>query len=266
MTDIVFETFDSTENRTFTKTNFLIFDYGTHTVRLLTAPRRVFTHFFKGKGTIKCLGRDCPVCKVNKSLQSEYPEDYKSQPAYNSSTPRHYINVYDRTMVKVCPECKAENKKDIMSQYPNVCTKCGTVITGVVPARSNTVKVANISDTNAERLMGFRLSVRDDNDEPLGLRNFDVDFTVARSGGRKDISVSASSSKGARDEVEVPEELFYDLDKQVVSLEQNEIVNFMRGVSLKDIFTARKGTKEASTEADKAVYNSVEEKLKELGF
>jgi hypothetical protein len=269
--DITFETSDSTRTK-YERTNFLDLSYGLHQARLLSNPKRIFVHYFKGRGSVQCLGSDCPICKVNKSLQVEFPENYRQQPSYNGSSPRHYVNILDRSPVKVCtnPECQHENKLDLMNHFPNSCVKCGVFIADVPVTISNKVKVANISQTNADKLMALKLSVRDDNGEPVGLGNFDIEFLVTTSGGKKDVSVQASSKKNAYDKLdEVPEESLYNLDSAVIKLEPQEMVQFMRGVSLKDIFVAKKAGSTPSiavAETEKKIEDSIEDTLKKLGF
>lgn len=266
MSDIVFETFGNT-NTKFEKTRYVDLSFGMRTVRLLAPPVRVFVHFVKDRGMFKCLGRDCPVCKINKSLQTDYPEDFRKQQGYNASNPRHYINVMDRTFVKVCASCGAENYKDALYQFPNTCSKCGTIISEILPAPSNKVKVLNLSQTNADKLMNYRLAVRDEHDEPLGLGNFDIDVVIVTAGSKKDISVQPSSSPTSREKVSFEESDLYDLNKITLELSSEEIVQFLKGVSIKDLFAARKA--ETVTETDKpseAAVKSIEDTLKALGF
>lgn len=274
--NIVFESLDRSKSK-FQKTVFLDFSYGTHQVRLLSQPVLIFVHYFKNRGSITCLGRDCPVCKANKSLQAEYPENYRQQPGYNPSSPRYYINVLDRSPVKIClnPECEHENKMDLMGHFPSSCSKCGTFL-GESPVQvSNKIKVANISSTNADRLMALQVSVRDDKDEPLGLGNFDLEFLVTNVKGKKDISVQASTKKNSKDVFDVDENDLYDLNKVVIKLDPDDVVQFLRGVSLKDIFAAKSALKIApeykkEEESKEDIENKIEatlvDTLRELGF
>lgn len=241
MTDFVFETFENSPTTQREKTRWLEYSFGTHVVRLLTPPKRIFTHFFRGKGTIECLGRDCPVCKRNKELEAAYPTDYNKQTGYVASTPRHYANVLDRTPVKVCPQCGVENKRDALGQFPNSCTACGTVLVAVEHGRSNVVKAVNISETNAKALNALRTGVLDNDGNPRGLGTFDIAFLVSSSNGKKNIGVSATNNF---DEVTVPEDKLYDVSKLIIHLEPEEVLKFMSGIGLKDIFAARRATTE----------------------
>ena len=266
MTDFTFDTFDEKKTE-YAKTQFLEMDFGAHIIRLLSKPHRVFVHFFKGRGSVACLGSECPVCKVNKMLKEQYPENYKSQPNYNSSSPRHYVNVLDRTPVKICPSCQTENKRDIINQYPNVCKSCGELIVEAKEQLSDKVKVANFSETIASEMMMMRSTELTESGEPLGLGNFDIAIRVSKSGGKKNITVIPTTN---RDEVSVPEDALYDLTNIVIKLSAEELATFMKGVSLKDIFAARRSnstTKAVEHEdVEQEVINDINQTLKELGF
>ena len=228
----------STSNKTFSKTQFMSFEPGQHRVRLLGNSRRVFTHYTKS-GTIECLGSDCPICQRNKIIaaSTETPEKV---PGYNRASLRYYFNVLDRTLVKVCPQCQAENKKGVIDFTPT-CKSCGAPIVDVTPTPSNKVKVINISKTNAERLVAMQSSKLGTDKEPIGLENFDILFNVLLRGkNQKDILPEADLT--ATDVVEVPDDALYDLDNIVIKLDPDEIESFSSGVSLKDIFAARKGS------------------------
>lgn len=223
----------------FDKVNFMRFDYGSHRVRLLGNPNRVFTHFLRGKATIQCLGRDCPICQNNKSIKTEHPDDFRNVSGYNNSSPRHYINILDRTPVKVCPECQTENKANIANEFAPSCSKCQTFITDVEPMPSGKVKVINISQTNADTLNTLNNTIHNKDGEPIGIENMDIIFMATQSGSRKNIAPMPDTN--ATDEVEVPEDTLYDLESLVIKLEPDEIIQLQKGVSLRDIFVARRG-------------------------
>ena len=251
---MLFETGNTGDS--FNKTNFMKFDYGSHRVRLLGNPHRVFTHFLKGRATIQCLGRDCPICQNNKSIKAEHPEDFRNVSGYNNSSPRHYINVLDRTLVKVCPECQTENKPNIANEFAPACSKCNTFITDVEPMPSGKVKVINISQTNADTLNTLNTTIQDKDGEPIGIENMDIIFMATQSGNRKNISPMPDAN--ATDEVNVPEDALYDLETLVIKLEPDEIIELQKGVSLRDIFASRRG-EELSDEV-----TAVEAELSEL--
>src|SRR4030042_2909271 len=241
----------------FVRPVYLSNTFGEHRLRFLVAPVPTFIHYFRGKGSIRCLGSECPICQNNKNIKAVNPDDYRSQPGYNGSQIRYYANVLDRTMVKVCPntECQVETKPNSDGIYLPQCWKCGTFITEVEPGQSNKVKISNLSDTVATELKYMQNTVKDADGEKIGLENFDVRLVVMKVKDKKVISAKESNNF---DKVEVPEDALYDLDKAVITLTPDEIVLFVNGHSLRDIFVARKG--ETSSEFDKAV----EEELKEV--
>ena len=216
----------------FNKAQFLNYSLGEHRIRLLENPRRIFLHYFRGKGTIECLGSDCPICQRNKIIAASTGDPTKD-PAYNKPSLRFYFNGVDRSMVKICPNCQEENKESQAGFLP-VCSECGAIITDVGSHPVDKVKVINVSRTNAEKLRSFQAGILDANKEPIGLENYDVLFKVYMTGKVKNIDPEPDPS--ANDALEVPEDALYDLEKVTVKLEPDEIESFLKGVSLKDIF------------------------------
>jgi len=163
------------EKRTFEKPLYLNLDFGVHRIRLLTEQTRIWTHFLRGKGgtkglgvTIRCLGSDCPICQNNKVIKMSNPDGFRDVAGYNSSSPRYYFNVLDRTLVKVCPQCQTENKQDIAENFPAMCKSCQTMIMDVEPLPSNKVKILNLADTNVGELQLINDSNRGADGEPIG--------------------------------------------------------------------------------------------------
>ncbi len=262
MTDNFFDIDFGSGKGKFEKTRFLDFSIGNHTVRLIGKPEKIFVHFLRGRGTVKCLGSDSPICKNNKSLMAEYPDDFDKKPGYNKSSPRHYMNVLDRTVVKTCPQCGYETVPNMVGNYPATC-KCGTFITDVTPAVSDKIKVANISHTNATTLSEYHKSILDKDGNIIGLNNYDITFMVTATGQTKNIV--PIPNKDNIGPVDVPEDALYDLSKCVISLEADEIVHLMQGVSLKDIFAGRKAVKSSvPSEVATATVEVVEASINDL--
>lgn len=249
------------EQKKFEKPVFMNFEYGQHRVRLLGETRGVWTHFLRGRATIECLGADCPICQQNKLLRAQ-AEGTKAVAGVIPSSYRVYVNALDRTPVKVCPNCQTENKKTLAGVYAPQCKSCATFITDVEPVPSEKVKILNLSNTNAQKLVYIQSSNRDENDNPIGLENYDVLFMVMQAGDRKDISPSGDFS--ANDKVEVPEDALFDLDNVVISLEPDEIGSLLSGVQLKDIFAARKTSEGVLDEISSDISEEISEKLDKL--
>jgi hypothetical protein len=214
----------------------MTFDFGMHVVRLLGDLKGVYCHF-ASNAMMQCLGDDCPICKNNKKLYIEHGRNARSVSGFVSKQYRHYGNVLDRTPVKVCASCQAENKRGISGQFNPTCVKCGTFITSVESKPSNVVKVINLSDTNAKMLATIQNSILDINGNPLGLNSYDLQFMVVKT-DKKTILPSALPANN--DVVTVEDELLFDLNTIPLRLEVDEILNLLRGISLRDIFAARR--------------------------
>lgn len=237
-----FDVTSSSESSNFERVKFFNFSLGQHMVRLLGNPRKVTTHFVRGQrsATVECLGDECPICENNKRIIVERPTDYSSASGWIPRSERHYINVLDRTPVKICPSCKEENKKDLSNKFPATCTNCSTMIVSEPETISNSIKVMNLSKTNAELINGFNLSILDINGEPIGVGNFDISFLVNKVNNKKIPTPIPVPDRN--DQVNVQEEHFFNLENAVIKLYPDEIKSLLRGVSLKDIFLARKGS------------------------
>lgn len=261
--------FDIRERQTFEKTNFLDLDYGMHVVRLIEKPTVIFTHYVPSKGSFRCLGEDCPVCKNNDGLRREHGSEAYKMPGWNSAQERHYVNILDRTMVKVCPNCGNEVKKNIMFQYPPQCPKCNTFVTEVVETVSNKVKMVNLSPKVIKQLAEYQKNILDENKEPLGIMNFDVVLMVTKqvdkSGKEKKDIVALPKDPIDKTEINFDEleEFKYDPFNSVINLTVEEVISLLSGVSMKDIFTARKASKPEATELPKNVAE-VESAINEL--
>ena len=250
----------------FERTNFLHFDLGQHLVRILGIPKMHYVNYVPSAKpvTVKCLEDDCPFCKINKNLILEYPKDFKNQKGWNPRQERHYLNVLDRTPVKVCPQCGVENKKTVGGSFSPACRECSTIISAVETTLSNKVKVANINYTNAGQLKEYEKTTLDSDGNLIGLHNFDIMFLVTKPGEKKNIvPIPVPQSN---DKIEVPEESLYDLDKVIIELSAEEMLELQRGISLKDIFSARREPVELTSDAEdtQELEEVVEQKVKDI--
>jgi ferredoxin-like protein FixX len=263
----IFDIGYSTEN-TFTKIAFLNFDLGIHRVRLLPPEKLIWTHYLPGKATIQCLGSECPICHSNKKIQAEHPDDYYDVHGYYPSQKRHYINVLDRTEVKICPNCGYENSKDTVNKFNSSCIKCGTIIVSAEEKVSNKIKVANLSETAASQIEAHNLSILGEDGTPVGIENYDVLFMVTQTGGgqgkRAKKSITPMPDSKSNDVVELNKEDYFDLSKTVIKLEPDEIMTIMSGVSLKDIFAGRKAATVADAVVDEKLVAEVQERVEGL--
>lgn len=254
------------EKTTYPKINFMKFDYGQHLLRVIGKPRAIYSHYLRSSNiSIKCLDDDCPICHNNKRIFLEHPNNFREVKGYTARQYRHYFNALDRTAVKVCPNCQAENKRNSTGNFPTSCVSCNALITSVTETKSNKVKLVSISDTNAKMLAVQAQSVLDEKGEPLPLDSYDVMFTVIP-GERK--AILPQTVPGNNDKVEVPEDAVYDLDRAVITLEPDEVISLLKGVALRDIFASRSSSKEeqATEEMTEDLEKKIEEKINELGF
>lgn len=258
MTEETFFDLKNTEKKTFNKPNFLSFDYGNHLVRILGKPFQTYIHWIpRAKLAVKCLDEECPICKMNKQIILENPDNFRNVTGYLPRSSRHYFNLLDKTPVKVCPQCQTETKRGLNNQFPPTCMECGTFITDVKETPSGKVKVTNVSETTATELGAFHSSILDSNGDKLGLNNFDIMFMVTKVGDKKKISPIPLATN--TDKVEIDAEFLYDLEKTVLTLTPDEIINLLKGVSLKDIFVARKGSDTNTEKLEESVTKTSEE-------
>lgn len=245
----------------FKRTEFIDLPVGQHTIRLLHEDATVHdTHFVRGM-TLKCLGDDCPICKNNRQIIMEHPTDFRNVPSYSGRRQVAYWNVLDRTPAKVCPnaECQKEVKRD-GATFPSVCPKCGASLTTVKATALNKVKVLSKGRELFDMLVMIDSSTLDENETPIGIMNYDVQLMVV--GGAKKSTV-ASALAMSNDKVSVEKENLFDLEKAIVTLTVDEMLDFMRGVQLRDIFAGRK--QEPSTQVEqKQISSDIQKSMEDL--
>jgi len=223
--------FNQFENK-FKRTEFMSLTTGAHTVRILQPQAKtVPTHFFNNtKTTVLCLGDDCPVCANNKKLISQFPETFRDQRDYVKINYRFFVNVLDKTVAKTC-ECGKEYKNLAMT----ICT-CGKVLNN--PAPLNKVKVMSKGITLRDDLDSIDKAILDNQGTPIGLVNYDVVLMVSGTG--RDTKVTPVPRTEANQPVELNGQELFDVEKAYIVVTPAEMLDVQRGISLKDIFSARK--------------------------
>lgn len=223
----------------FTRTPILFTTAGNHVVRFINSNNLVVdSHFVKGKYTVRCLGEECPICSNNKKIIAQEPKNFRNIPGYSSRTTKYIYNVIDKTLVKVCPSCKTENKK-IGSDFSAKCSSCDTFITEVKPTISNTVKLLVFGQDLATKLSGIEQTVLGTDQSPLGIDKYDVIIHVVGSGKDKKTTPVPNTTSNTPDII-VTQDMLLDPEKGIINLSATEINDLLRGVVLKDIFLARK--------------------------
>ncbi len=205
-------------------------------VRILDShPYRVESHFFMPKTSVECLGDECPVCDVNKKIYAGNPEGFRDDPNYHARSVRYFVNVLDRTMSRTCAKCSAEIKN---LSVPS-CPKCNEMIMSTPIKPLNRVKILGKGVQLFEQLNAIEASVLNQEGAPLGLTAYDI--TLVPSGSGKKLTITPIPDKSANDVVSVEEK--FELTKAIMKLTREEMIDLQKGVSVKDIFTARKATK-----------------------
>jgi hypothetical protein len=228
--------------QTFKKTEFIDLPAGQSVIRVIDESAvDFFTHYVKNI-TVKCLGANCPICKNNQKIYVENPKNYRNIPGYNSKSQRFYVNVLDKTLVKICPNCGAETKA-INNMFPNGCSACNTMIVSVQPHPLNKVKVFSKGVQVFEQLEAYSTSILDESGEPLGLTNFDITIMVTKQG--KQTTTIAIPQPQAREPLQYNKEDLFDLSKAIIELTESELLDLQRGVQLRDIFLTRNAEKKS---------------------
>jgi len=225
----------------FKKTEFLSIKMpGKYVVRILESPVLVSTHFVNNKYPIKCLGEKCPICANNKRIIMQNPENFRDIRGYLPRNDRYMLNVYDKTEVKVCSNCKKEVNA-IDGNFPPVCG-CGTYIINEVSHPSNRIKVFSMTADHAVQLQMIEKARQTPEGEPIGLDTYDLVLLAAMSNKKMNWTPmpepSANTPLGITSEQ--LKEFLTPKEKFAIVLDEGEINSLLKGVALKDIFVARK--------------------------
>jgi hypothetical protein len=224
------------------KTEYIKLVEGMNKVRIVQSKARLYWTHFIAPFYVECLGQEnCPVCKSNKKMQIEFPEEYQRQQGYVPARRRFYVNVIDRSMGKICPQCHTEFKGSVPVHCPN----CDYPINDVPLAPLNKIKVLAGGPTLFEdNLNAIDKAILDPKtNEPVGITNYDITLMVKGSGKERVITPIPDAPSELDFDYTTLE--MFDLDKVVVKIEADEIASLQKGVALKDIFAARKASKSA---------------------
>ena len=232
---MTFFTSKKTKGTAFEKPNYLQLTPGQHTIRILEEDAfGYFQHWINGGG-ILCLGEECPQCQFNKQILAEVSGDFKKAKDVQGFSPkqeRGSVNVLDRTPVKTCPNCGAENTPISMtSNYAAACGECGQMITGVEALPSNKVKLFSRAGSVFEQIAG--LKVLDTEGNVLPPTDFDIVLHIV---GNATVPVPTNNFE----KIKLEDYNLLDKTKVVLELTREEMIKRMSGISIKDIFAARK--------------------------
>lgn len=237
----------------FKKNEFIKLPKGTNTIRILDDDYVTHvTHYLQGKATIECLGKaECPICLNNKRIIVENPETFRSISGYIPQRILHYVNVLDRTPAKICPQCQ-EEVKAYDGKFPNTCSQ-GHFVANVDPAPLNKVKILNKGNELFDKFLLMQKKYGD-------ITKFDIELDAYDKNDKK--TPNATAVREQNDVVEVPAEDKFDLTNIVPVLTADEVTDLLKGISLKDIYNARKS---APLELENTVVNeAVQEQINKL--
>lgn len=212
------------------KTEYMQVKAGAHLIRILEESALDFWTHYLGRVSVKCLEENCPICKQNQEIIMHYPETFREMDGYRPRVRRYYVNVLDKTPAKVCTKCETEYK----NLGKDVC-ECGEVLPQASPL--NKVKVLSKGVSVFGDLEDINNAIKDNNGEVVGLNHYDITLMVSGSG--RDTKVTCIPDPSKNEPVSEGLELF-DLSGVLIELEPDEMLKLQSGVSLKDIFTARK--------------------------
>lgn len=223
------------------KNEFMQVGQGAHTIRVLNEQAKTYpTHFFKNTyTTVLCLEDECPICNNNRSLWQQFDKEAKKQPGYNAKQYRFYVNVLDKTPAKICEKCGTEYK-----ELRSTICKCGEVLPAVAQPL-NKVKILNKGIKLRDELDSIEKAIQNNQGDPIGITNYDMVLMVVGTG--TDTKITPVPRTEANEPVPEGLELF-DLSNIVIKLEPAEMLDLQRGITLKDIFAARKGKEEVSVD------------------
>jgi hypothetical protein len=210
---------------------------------------RVSKHYLpKQKISIVCLEENCPICANNKKLALQNKDmNYSDIPGIINRQNRFLVNVLNRTKVKTTSTehvvyAGADGK--FPSQHPET----GEDLTQIKATSQNTIEVLERGSTLFGQLNGIYDTIRDEEGNKIGLTNFDIILTA--SGKGRQMTVSAVAQPQFNDEVKLLDTDLYDLTKVPMKLSEDELIQVLNGVSLQDIFEARKSTPKEESELE----------------
>lgn len=230
---------EGSKKSTYRKKEFLKLTPGNHIIRLIPDKQGfyiTYTHWIRG-ANIECLGEDeCPICTNNRRIIAENPQNFRNSKGYSRKRQVFYVNVLDKTKAKVCTNCGSVNKA-IAGTFPSVCHDCDNVIANVEPKRLNKICILNRGKELYTNLKSINNSILDEETgEKVGVENYDLMIMVPPETKRP----VAQGLPHKSDPVEYEKELLFNVDEAPLQLEADEIKSYLNGVSLSDIFSARR--------------------------
>jgi hypothetical protein len=228
----------------FKKTKYFVWTPGEHTIRILDEDVPHHLCYWFGSGHVKALGADDPQATQNKRIRMENPDNFKKVKGYRQLAVRYFMNVLDRTVVKICPECQREVKA-VSGEFPNVCPVCSEgKLAAIEAAPLNEVRMLQGGKTLFEQFVEKQNTTRDEEGNEIGVQNFDINLVVVGVGNKRQTIAMVGDG---RDEVSVPPESLYDTNKMIPEVTTEEMEKLVAGVSLRDLLAGRRQTTETTS-------------------
>lgn len=226
-------TFDETQSNVQFKKLELLKLVNLHVVRVLsTKGHKTYVHWIN-RVPIECLDKECPICDSNTIIRAENPNTFYNIEGYYRRQQVFYLNVMDRTLTKICPNCEYENTA-IGNRFTPTCENCGNLIGDVKANPINKIKVLSRGKVFGDELNNIHSNNVDSEGNPIGIQNYDIQIMVD---ARK--QPFAQALLDSNDVVEFSEDELFNLKTAPIQLEADEILEFKRGIALRDIFAAR---------------------------
>lgn len=255
----------------FNRPVFLRFREGTPTtVRILDQhAEKVLKHWInKTKTSVLCLGADCPICQQNEVIRRENPKTFQKIKGYIPVQRRWMVNVLDRTLV-IKDEETGEEYYPVKGKFPTVTSDGERSLVNLQPVPSNTIKILERGQTLFEMFAVIHADsvVEDENGgESGGITTFDVKLVAAGSG--TDMVISVIPQNRTDDVTPILEQnnlTPYVLSAIGVELTPDEVTEVVRGVSIRDVFAARRAKEESDSDKEiKSSFSDLSDKVATL--
>ena len=247
----------------FVRTKYFVWTPGEHVVRILDEDVPSHLCYWFGSGHVKALGADDPQATMNKKIRLENPDNFRKVKGYRQLAVRYFMNVLDRTVVKICPECTRE-VKSVSGEFPPLCPVCQKgQLASIEAAPLNEVRMLQGGKTLFEQFVEKQLTTKDEEGNEIGVQNFDLNLIVVGVGNKRQTIAMVGDG---RDEVSVPPEKLYDPYKMIPEVSVEEMEKLVAGVALRDLLAGRRSdtTTEVSTIPDAKVEETAEDAVDDL--
>lgn len=226
------------------------------------ALRQIKHYIPSARASVICAGEECPICQSNNRLMRENPGvNPREIKGFIPRQNRFLVNVLNRTVVKVSPSGKVIYPTG--GQFPAVDPETGEPLVNIQAKALNKVQVLDRGPELYEQLNVLNAQITDETGNPLGLWTFNIGVTSTGVGRKTKTTVIPFANEN--DVVNVPEEDKYVLSTLGLILTAGEIETVLKGVSIKDIYAARRSTKEnTGEEALVQLSEDVSNKVKDL--